>query len=108
MNSFQPDSFMVADVVPSPNFDERHGGPPDMILLHYTGMQTGEAALEKLMRTGPTLVIGHRLSTVERADRIVVLDRGRIIESGRHTELLARNGHYAMLYHMQFRETAVA
>ena len=39
---------MVADVVPSPNFDERHGGPPDMILLHYTGMQTGEAALERL------------------------------------------------------------
>jgi N-acetylmuramoyl-L-alanine amidase len=48
MASFQPDSFMVADVVPSPNCDERKGGAPDMILLHYTGMETGEAALERL------------------------------------------------------------
>ncbi len=67
-----------------------------------------QAALEKLMSTRTTLVIAHRLSTVERADRILVLDRGRIVETGRHTELLARNGHYAMLYHMQFREAAVA
>ncbi|HVC28912.1 MAG TPA: lipid A export permease/ATP-binding protein MsbA [Gammaproteobacteria bacterium] len=67
-----------------------------------------QAALERLMSTRTTLVIAHRLSTVERADRIVVLDKGRIIESGRHSELLAHNGHYAMLYHMQFREAAVA
>ncbi len=67
-----------------------------------------QAALQKLMRTRTTLVIAHRLSTVERADRIIVLDGGRILESGRHAELLAHNGHYAMLYHMQFRETAVA
>ncbi|HVC36979.1 MAG TPA: lipid A export permease/ATP-binding protein MsbA [Gammaproteobacteria bacterium] len=67
-----------------------------------------QAALEKLMRTRTTLVIAHRLSTVEHADRIIVLDRGRILESGRHAELLAHNGHYAMLYRMQFRETAVA
>ena len=67
-----------------------------------------QAALQKLMRTRTTLVIAHRLSTVERADRIIVLDQGRILESGRHAELLAHNGHYAMLYHMQFRETAVA
>ncbi len=39
---------MVADVVPSPNYDDRNGGPPDMVLLHYTGMQTGEAALARL------------------------------------------------------------
>jgi N-acetylmuramoyl-L-alanine amidase len=39
---------MVADVVPSPNFDDRAGGPPDILLLHYTGMRTGEAALERL------------------------------------------------------------
>lgn len=65
-----------------------------------------QAALERLMHARTTLVIAHRLSTVERADRIVVLDRGRIIESGRHTELLTRNGHYAMLYRMQFSETA--
>ena len=38
---------MVADVVPSPNFDDRKGGPPDILLLHYTGMQTGEAALAR-------------------------------------------------------------
>jgi ATP-binding cassette, subfamily B, bacterial MsbA len=67
-----------------------------------------QAALEKLMRARTTLVIAHRLSTVERADRIVVLDRGRILESGKHADLLARNGHYAMLHRMQFRETAVA
>ncbi|MGA9855935.1 MAG: lipid A export permease/ATP-binding protein MsbA [Gammaproteobacteria bacterium] len=67
-----------------------------------------QAALDKLMSTRTTLVIAHRLSTVERADRIIVLDQGRIIESGRHNELLAHDGHYAMLYHMQFRETAVA
>ena len=38
--SFEPDTFMAADVVPSPNFDDRMGGPPDILLLHYTGMQT--------------------------------------------------------------------
>lgn len=48
MAHFQPDSFMVADVVPSPNHDARKGGAPDMILLHYTGMQTGDAALARL------------------------------------------------------------
>jgi N-acetylmuramoyl-L-alanine amidase len=48
MANFQPDSFMVADVVPSPNHDARKGGAPDMILLHYTGMQTGDAALARL------------------------------------------------------------
>lgn len=67
-----------------------------------------QAALERLMRERTTLVIAHRLSTVERADRIIVLDRGRIVESGRHAELLARNGYYAMLYRLQFRESAVA
>ncbi|MDE2197360.1 MAG: lipid A export permease/ATP-binding protein MsbA [Gammaproteobacteria bacterium] len=67
-----------------------------------------QAALERLMHARTTLVIAHRLSTVERADRIIVLDKGRITESGRHAELLARNGHYAMLYRMQFRESAVA
>jgi len=67
-----------------------------------------QAALEKLMQTRTTLVIAHRLSTVERADRIIVLDQGHILESGKHADLLAHKGHYAMLYHMQFRETAVA
>jgi N-acetylmuramoyl-L-alanine amidase len=48
VSKFQQDSFIVAEMRPSPNFDERQGGPPDMILLHYTGMQTGAAALERL------------------------------------------------------------
>jgi subfamily B ATP-binding cassette protein MsbA len=61
-----------------------------------------QAALETLMRGRTTIVIAHRLSTIERADRIVVLERGRVAESGRHAELLARGGVYAKLYHLQF------
>ncbi len=56
-----------------------------------------QQALSEAMRGRTTLVIAHRLSTVERADRIVVMDRGRIVESGTHAELLARGGHYAAL-----------
>ena len=58
-------------------------------------------ALDTLMRGRTTLVIAHRLSTIERADRIVVLDRGRIVESGKHAELLARGGVYEKLYRIQ-------
>jgi subfamily B ATP-binding cassette protein MsbA len=66
-----------------------------------------QEALENLMIGRTTLVIAHRLSTVERADRIVVLDQGRIAEIGRHDELLARNGIYAKLYRIQYsREDA--
>ena len=67
-----------------------------------------QAALEQLMKDRTTLVIAHRLSTVERADRILVLDRGKIVEYGRHAELLAKNGQYAALHRLQFREPAVA
>jgi len=61
-----------------------------------------QAALEALMRGRTTIVIAHRLSTIERADRIVVLEQGRVAESGRHAELLARGGIYAKLYRMQY------
>jgi subfamily B ATP-binding cassette protein MsbA len=61
-----------------------------------------QAALDQLVRNRTTFVIAHRLSTVERADRILVLSEGRVVESGAHAELLARGGAYADLYRMQF------
>jgi len=61
-------------------------------------------ALNALMQDRTTLVIAHRLSTVEKADKIIVLDAGRIVESGTHGELLALNGEYAALYRMQFSD----
>jgi subfamily B ATP-binding cassette protein MsbA len=62
-----------------------------------------QAALDTLMRGRTTLVIAHRFSTIENADRIVVMSDGRIIESGNHAELLARDAHYAHLYRLQFQ-----
>ena len=62
-----------------------------------------QEALDRLMRGRTTLVIAHRLSTVEHADRIVVLEQGRIVEIGTHSDLLARDGHYASLHRLQFR-----
>jgi subfamily B ATP-binding cassette protein MsbA len=62
-----------------------------------------QAALETLMRDRTTLVIAHRLSTIEHADRIVVLDAGRVVEQGPHAELLAKGGVYARLHALQFR-----
>jgi ABC-type multidrug transport system fused ATPase/permease subunit len=63
-----------------------------------------QEALDELMRNRTTFIIAHRLSTVVRADTIVVLDQGRIVEKGTHTELMQKNGIYANLYRCQFAE----
>ncbi len=63
-----------------------------------------QAALDELSTGRTTLVIAHRLSTIRRADRIVVMDQGRVVDQGRHAELLERGGVYARLYELQFSE----
>ena len=63
-----------------------------------------EEAMEGLLKGRSTLIIAHRLSTVRRANRLVVLDRGRVVEEGTHVDLLAQNGLYARLYQRQFRD----
>ncbi len=88
--------------------------PPLLILDEATSALDTEserkvqAALAELMKNRTTLVIAHRLSTVQHADRIVVLDEGRIVEAGIHHELLRRNGVYTCLHQTQFHDVPVA
>ena len=83
--------------------------PPILILDEATSsLDTAsemmiQNALEYLMKNRTTLVIAHRLSTIRKADRIIVMDEGRIIESGKHEELLDHEGIYQNLYELQFR-----
>ena len=65
-----------------------------------------QSSLEALMKNRTTLVIAHRLSTIENADKIVVLDAGKIVETGTHQQLLDINGQYAVLHQMQFENQA--
>jgi ABC-type multidrug transport system fused ATPase/permease subunit len=82
--------------------------PPILILDEATSaLDTAsemmvQMALENLMKNRTTFVIAHRLSTIKRADRIVVLEEGRIIESGTHSELYSLGGIYRKLYELQF------
>jgi len=67
-----------------------------------------QAAIEKLMEGRTALVIAHRLSTIQKADKIIVLDRGEIKETGTHDELLRLGGYYAQLYQMQYKGAVVS
>jgi subfamily B ATP-binding cassette protein MsbA len=65
-----------------------------------------QAALDQLMQNRTTFVIAHRLSTIEKADRIIVMAEGRIVEVGKHADLISKDGAYAALHRLQFRENA--
>jgi len=84
--------------------------PPILLLDEATSSLDAEServvqeALERLMQGRTTIIIAHRLATVLKADRIVVMDRGRIVDSGRHAELIERNRLYARLAELQFSE----
>ena len=87
--------------------------PPILILDEATSSLDTEserfvqAALADLMKNRTTLVIAHRLSTIQHADRIVVMQEGRILEVGPHTELLCQNGLYKKLHQTQFHDVPV-
>jgi ATP-binding cassette subfamily B protein len=67
-----------------------------------------QQALSMILEKSTSILIAHRLSTVKAADRIIVIEKGRIIEEGDHNGLLAQNGHYAMLYNTYFRHQSLA
>ncbi|MDE3242969.1 MAG: ABC transporter permease, partial [Nitrospirota bacterium] len=85
--------------------------PPILILDEATSSLDSESerivqmAMANLMKNRTTLVIAHRLATVQKADRIVVLERGRIVEAGSHEELLRQGGLYKRLHAIQFSDT---
>ncbi|HIC81402.1 MAG TPA: ABC transporter, partial [Kiloniellaceae bacterium] len=86
--------------------------PPLLLLDEATSALDAESeravqqALERLMTERTTLVIAHRLATVLKADRILVIDQGQLVESGSHDELVAGGGLYARLAALQFGEAA--
>jgi len=67
-----------------------------------------QAALDVLMKDRTTFVIAHRLSTIEKADTIIVMSEGKIVEHGKHAQLLAMEGYYANLYHLQYEPAAAS
>ncbi|MDK7272730.1 ABC transporter ATP-binding protein, partial [Actinotignum schaalii] len=68
--------------------------------------QAVQAAFDKLMQGRTSFVVAHRLSTIQEADTILVLDQGQVVEQGRHEELLAKHGFYYNLYNSQFDRQA--
>ncbi len=62
-----------------------------------------QSAIEKLMSGRTSVIVAHRLSTIQKANQIIVLDKGEVVERGSHEQLIQLNGHYAHLYHMQFK-----